>query len=62
MLHAQHILVLLGEQRKAKLGVAEQRKELGNKEQNHLVQRVYCKFPEALRAPDSERAVGLSLW
>lgn len=47
-------VVLLREQRKAKQGIAERGEELGNEEQNHLVQRVYCEFP------GSEWVVGLS--
>jgi len=58
----QHVVVLLTEQREAKQGVAERRKALGNEEQNHLVQGVYCEFSGALRAPGSERAVGWALW
>lgn len=60
LLDPQRVVVLLGKQRKAKQGVAEWCEELGNEEQNHLVQRVYCKFPGALCAPGSEQVVGLS--
>lgn len=62
LLDPQPIALFLKEQRKAKQGVAERCEELGNEEQNHLVQRVYCEFPGALRAPGSEQVVGLSSW
>lgn len=45
----------------SKAGAAEQCEELGNEEQNHLVQSL-LQVPRALCAPGRERAMGLSLW